>query len=83
METTRISTKGQVVIPEGVRKGIEVGDSFIVSRKDNLIILKRIEGLTKKEEEEMEELNKIWKEIDGGKCESYEEENFFEKMKSW
>ena len=83
MEITKLSTKGQVVIPEEIRKGIEIGTPFTVTKKDNLIILKRVEGLTEKEKKEMEELNKIWKDIDAGKCEIYSEKEFFKKMKEW
>ena len=83
MEITKLSTKGQVVIPEGVRKGIEVGTPFTVTKKDDLIILKKVKGLTEKEKKEMVELNKIWKDIDAGKCETYSEKEFFKKMKEW
>jgi len=83
MEITKLSTKGQVVIPEGVRSGLEVGTAFNVVRKDNLIILKKIEDLTEDEIKEIDELNKIWKDIDEGKCKSYEQEEFFESMKKW
>ena len=41
MEITKLSSKGQVVIPERVRDGIGVGTAFAVSRKNNLIILKK------------------------------------------
>ena len=83
MEITKLSTKGQVVIPEGVRKGIEVGTPFTVTKKDNLIILKKVEGLTEEEKREMEELNEIWKDIDEGRCETYSVKEFFKKMKEW
>jgi len=83
MEITKLSTKGQIVIPESIRTGMEIGTPFIVTRRDKLIILKEINGLTKEEIEEMKELDKIWKEIDKGKCESYTEEEFFRKMKEW
>ncbi len=83
MEITKLSTKGQVVIPEKIRKGIEVGTPFTITRKDNLIILKSVDGLTNKERKEIEELNKIWKGIDEGKCETYSEKEFFAKLKEW
>ena len=83
MEVTTLSTKGQVVIPERIRKGMIAGDSFVVTRRDDLIVLKKIEGLSEKEKEEMKELAKIWKEIDEGKCESYSEEEFFAKLREW
>ena len=43
--TTKLSSKGQVVIPEDVRKalGLEVGAQFVVMGDGDLVILKRIE----------------------------------------
>ena len=83
MEITKLSTKGQIVIPENLRKGLEAGTPFIVSRQNGLIVLKEVKDLTKKEIEEMKELDKIWKDIDAGNCESYTEKEFFEKLKEW
>lgn len=83
METTKLSSKGQVIIPLNLRQDIKEGTAFTVARKDNLIILKKINGLTDKEQKELEELNKIWKDIDEGKCESYSVEEFFTEMKKW
>jgi AbrB family looped-hinge helix DNA binding protein len=42
--TTRMSSKGQVVIPEGVRKalGLEVGAQFVVLGDGDTVVLKRI-----------------------------------------
>ena len=42
MEITKLSTKGQIVIPESARKNLEVGTAFTVVRKGDLIILKEI-----------------------------------------
>ena len=83
MEITKLSTKGQVVIPENLRRNVEVGTPFMVSKQGNLIVLKRMDGLTKAEIDEIKELDKIWKEIDEGKCDSYSVEDFFSEMKKW
>ena len=83
MEITKLSTKGQIVIPESLRKGLAVGTSFTIAKKGDIIVLKKVEGLTKEEMAEMEELNSVWKEIDSGKCKSYTTEEFFKKMKEW
>jgi len=42
--TTKLSSKGQIVIPEEVRKrlGLKAGDPFIVIGDDDVIILKSI-----------------------------------------
>ena len=83
METTRLSTKGQIVIPEKVRRGIREGTVFMVTRQDDLIVLKKIDGLTEEEKEEVRELDRIWKDIDAGRCTTYTEKEFFARFKEW
>jgi AbrB family looped-hinge helix DNA binding protein len=43
--TTRMSSKGQVVIPEDIRTrlGLEAGAQFVVVGEDNVVVLKTIE----------------------------------------
>ena len=41
IDTTKMSSRGQVVIPRDMRKGINEGDRLIVIRKDDEIILKK------------------------------------------
>ncbi len=83
MEITKLSTKGQIVIPENLRKGLQAGTPFIVSRQEGLIVLKEVKDLTKQEVEEMKELDKIWKDIDGGKGTTTSVEEFLKEMKTW
>jgi AbrB family looped-hinge helix DNA binding protein len=42
IEFTKLSNKGQVVIPKSMRFGLEKGSLFVVNRKDDLIILKKV-----------------------------------------
>ena len=46
LATTRLSSKGQVVIPEKVRKalGLEPGARFVVLNEGDVVILKRIDA---------------------------------------
>lgn len=83
MEITKLSTKGQVIIPEEIRRDLAVGTAFAVAKKDDLIVLKKLSGLTTKEEAELKELNKIWKEIESGKGKSYSKEEFLEELEGW
>lgn len=41
IDTTKMSSRGQVVIPVDMRKDIKEGDKLIVIKKDNEIILKK------------------------------------------
>ncbi len=83
MEITKLSTKGQVVIPEAIRQHLAVGTAFAVFRKNNIIILKEIEGLTNDEQEEFKELNNIWKDIDAGKGVTKSRNEFLREMETW
>ena len=83
MEITKLSTKGQIVIPESLRKGLDIGTPFTVTKKGNIIVLKKVEGLTGEEMEEMKELNEIWKEIDEGKGLTLSKEEFLKEMNVW
>jgi AbrB family looped-hinge helix DNA binding protein len=44
VETTRMSSKGQIVIPEEIRKrlGLKAGDKFLVVGDKDVVILKSI-----------------------------------------
>mgnify|MGYP001584513875 FL=1 len=41
IDTTKMSSRGQIVIPLEMRKGINEGDKLIIIRKDDEIILKK------------------------------------------
>ena len=51
LATTRMSSKGQVVIPEAIRKklGLESGSQFLVLGEKDSVILKTISAPSKKE----------------------------------
>ena len=44
VETTKMSSKGQVVIPEGIRQrlGLKSGDSFVVVADRDVVVLKAV-----------------------------------------
>ncbi|MBU2633628.1 MAG: AbrB/MazE/SpoVT family DNA-binding domain-containing protein [Nanoarchaeota archaeon] len=67
VELTRISEKGQVVIPSSLRKemGIDKSDQFIIFGGDNTVILKKIEKPTIKKsfDEITRPLRKVAKEV--------------------
>lgn len=49
--TTKLSSKGQVVIPEDVRRelGLEPGAQFVVMGEGDVVILKKIEAPDRRE----------------------------------
>lgn len=82
MDVTTLSTKGQIVIPEKLRKGFGPGSAFSVWRLEGMIVLKPVEGLNADEKKELRELERIWKEVDKG-AEEYSENDFFSAMRQW
>ena len=55
LSTTKMSSKGQVVIPDAIRKrlGLEPGDEFVVVASQGAIILKAIEPPSMNQFEEL------------------------------
>ena len=51
IELTKLSSKGQVVIPQTVREelGLEEGETFAVIGRDDTIVLKKLQMPSKKE----------------------------------
>ena len=53
--TTRLSSKGQIVIPEAIRRrmGLEPGTEFVVVGEDGTVVLKVIEAPSMREFDEI------------------------------
>ena len=54
MNITKISSKGQVVIPQEMREGFEEGSKLVVIRNDKQLIFKKVEDFDKNLEEDLE-----------------------------
>lgn len=65
IEITKMTSKGQVVIPQNIRerKEIKEGERFIVYDSDDTIVLKRVKNLEKvRDVNELEKtFNSLWK----------------------
>ena len=82
----KVSSKGQIVIPQEMRDDIKEGDKLIVIQNDNQIILKKTEHFDKNIEEDLEfakRTEEAWKQIETGKSHSYSEEEFLKKIGRW
>ena len=53
--TTKLSSRGQVVIPEKLRKelGLKPGDEFAVTRVDDKLLFKKVEPMSVEEFDEL------------------------------
>ena len=54
LDVTKISSKGQIVIPVSTRKNLKEGDNLIVMMEDDRIVLRKIDSLTEKMRDDLE-----------------------------
>lgn len=86
IELTKISSKGQVVIPQDIREkmNLEEGETLSVSMQNNLIVLKKMENNLEKEDlETLAEIKEAWKEIAEGKFRKMKSEDFLKEIETW
>ena len=83
---TKMSSKGQVVIPLEMRGNIGEGDKLIVMTNQGQIILKKADDFDKNIEEDLEFAKRTedaWKSYDRGEFNSMDSEKFLEEMEKW
>ena len=85
---TRISSKGQVVIPSLLRKklGIEAGSVFAIltPRKGDFVVLKRIDRESLQADLKIfQEVERAWEEIERGEARRTGRKRFLEELETW
>jgi len=87
-ELTRISSKGQVVIPSRLRKklGIEAGSVFAIltPRKGDFVVLKGIDRESLHADLKIfQEVERAWREIERGEARRARRKGFLEELETW
>ncbi|MDP7116019.1 MAG: AbrB/MazE/SpoVT family DNA-binding domain-containing protein [Candidatus Woesearchaeota archaeon] len=83
---TKMSSKGQVVIPAELRKGIRKGDKLVIIHNKDQIIMKKAGKIEKAFENELafaKETEKAWKRYEKGEFRSMESKEFLKKLDQW
>ena len=83
---TRMSSKGQVVIPAEMRKGFQEGDKLLLIQTDDLLIMKKASKLDKALKDDLEfakRTEEAWKRIEEGKGIKMDFDDFLKEMKKW
>jgi AbrB family looped-hinge helix DNA binding protein len=81
----KISTKGQIVIPNFLRKNIESGDEFLMIEDNDRIILKNMKTVAEALKEDVlfaKRVEKAWKKYEKGKFVSKSKKDFLNELKS-
>jgi bifunctional DNA-binding transcriptional regulator/antitoxin component of YhaV-PrlF toxin-antitoxin module len=83
---TKLSTKGQIVIPSHMRRGMKKGEEFLIVRNKKNIIMKSVKSLASDLEEDLEYIKRIdqaWEDYDKGKFVKMSKEAFLKELKKW
>ena len=81
---TKMSSKGQVVIPKEMRNNIKEGEKLILIKNNGQIIIKKASDLDKNLKEDLEFAKKTeeaWKRIEEGKGIKMGFDDFLKEMK--
>ena len=85
-DITRLSSKGQIVIPAEMRKDLKEGDKLVIIRNKDHIILKKADKMGKQLNEDLEfarRTEEAWKSYERGEFKEMGFDDFIREMKKW
>jgi len=83
---TKMSSKGQVVIPKEMRKNIKEGEKLLIIQNKDQIIMQKASKLSKSLEEDLEfakRTEEAFRRIQEGKGIKMDFDDFIKEMKKW
>tara|TARA_Y100000310_G_scaffold305804_1_gene346381 strand:- start:505 stop:771 length:267 start_codon:yes stop_codon:yes gene_type:complete len=83
---TKMSSKGQVVIPIEMRNSISEGEKILIIQNDNQLIMKKASDLDKNVAEDIDFAKKTeeaWKRYEKGEFKSMDSKEFLKSMEKW
>lgn len=83
---TKISSKGQIVIPREMRDNFEEGDRLVIIRNNNQLILKKVEDFDKNLKDDLEfakRTEEAWKRHDKREFKAMASKDFIKELKKW
>ncbi len=86
VDVTKLSSKGQVVIPRDMRKDFSVGDKFVIIKKGHEFILKPVREIGENFQEDLDFAKKTLKALkryEKGKFREMEGGEFLSELKKW
>lgn len=83
---TRMSSKGQIVIPNEMRNDIKEGEKLVIMKHNDRFIMKKATELDKNIIEDLEfarRTEEAWKRYDKGEFIEMDFDEFIKKLKKW
>ena len=86
IDFTKMSSKGQVVIPLEMRKGIKEGEKLLIIKNGEQIIMKKASDMDKNLEKDLEfarRTEEAYKRYEKGEFISLPADKFLKELKKW
>ncbi|MCK4332264.1 MAG: AbrB/MazE/SpoVT family DNA-binding domain-containing protein [Thermoplasmatales archaeon] len=83
---TKISSKGQIVIPSEMRKNISIGEKLFIIRNRNQWILKRVKDIDKNFEDDLKfakRTEEAFKRYERGEFKEVDGKKFLKMLEKW
>jgi len=83
---TKISSKGQVVIPAEMRKGIQEGEKLVIIQNKDQIIMKKASKMEKILSEDLEfakRTEEAWESYKRGEFKGMDAKDFLTELEKW
>jgi AbrB family looped-hinge helix DNA binding protein len=83
---TKISSKGQIVIPSHLRKSFSQGEEFLIFKKNDQVILQRLKDLNKKFKQDLifaMKTEKMLKKYEKGEFKQKSAKEFLKELEKW
>ena len=83
---TRLSSKGQIVIPSHLRKDFKIGEELLILKKNNQVILQRMKNIDKKFKDELKfalRTEKALEKYEKGEFKQKSAKKFLEDLEKW
>jgi AbrB family looped-hinge helix DNA binding protein len=86
IDTTKISSKGQIVIPNNMRGDLKEGDTLLLIKDNGTILLKKADDLDEKFKEDLEfarRTEEAYRRHERGDFKSMPADKFIEELEKW
>ena len=84
LEITTMSSKGQIVIPQEMRKGFHEGEKFVIIKAGRQLLIKSVEDFDENIEEDLEfarRTEEAWQSYERGEFKSASVDDFLRELK--
>ncbi len=86
IDTTKVSSKGQIVIPSSMRGEFKEGDTLLIIKDENTILLKKADDLDEQFKEDLEfarRTEEAYKRHEKGDFKKMSADKFLEELEKW